>query len=45
MLANVGDMRGRKHMLDVTVLNIKCQNCDRMQDLLTAVSLATAEVF
>lgn len=46
MLANGGgDMRGRKHMLDVTVLNIKCQNCDRMHDLLTAVSLATAEVF
>lgn len=45
MHANVGDMRGRKHMLGVAVLNIKCQNCNRMHDLLTAFSLATAEVF
>lgn len=28
MLASVGDMRGRKHMLGVAVLNTKCQNCN-----------------
>lgn len=38
-------MRDSMHMSGVAVLSIKYQNCNGMHDLLTAVSLTTAEVF